>query len=119
MTLSLNRLEEPRPAIVESDDELVEKLRGGERDALTQLVKRYEAPVFQLVFRLIGNESDAEDVVQRIFVQTLQKVSGFRGRSSFKTWLYRIALNLALTLVRDDRRRRRLAPVSEPESLEI
>ena len=119
MTLSLNRLEEPRPAIVESDDELVEKLRGGERDALTQLVKRYEAPVVQLVFRLIGNESDAEDVVQRIFVQTLQKVSGFRGRSSFKTWLYRIALNLALTLVRDDRRRRRLAPVSEPESLEI
>jgi RNA polymerase sigma-70 factor (ECF subfamily) len=74
---------------------LVRGLRKGDLDAYQLLVERFERPVYNLVYRLIGHAADAEDVVQEVFLKVFRNVDRFRGHSSLKTWIYRIAVNEA------------------------
>jgi len=74
---------------------LLEGLRRGEEAAFEALILRYEQPVFSLVSRLVDNSPDAADVVQEVFLKVFRKVASFRGDSSLKTWIYRIAVNEA------------------------
>ena len=74
---------------------LLEALRRGEEAAYEALILRYEQPVFSLVSRLVDNSPDAADVVQEVFLKVFRKVASFRGDSSLKTWIYRIAVNEA------------------------
>jgi RNA polymerase sigma-70 factor (ECF subfamily) len=74
---------------------LLEALRRGEEAAFEALILRYEQPVFSLVSRLVDNSPDASDVVQEVFLKVFRKVASFRGESSLKTWIYRIAVNEA------------------------
>jgi RNA polymerase sigma-70 factor (ECF subfamily) len=69
------------------------------------LVERHSRPLFRLAFRITGNESDAEDVVQESFLRAYRQLGKFDERASFGTWLYRIATNYALDLVRARNRR--------------
>ena len=69
----------------------------GSRDAFDELVRRYRRPVYNLVRALTGGDDDAEDLVQDVFVRAFRAVRGFRGDSAFKSWLYRIAINVVHT----------------------
>jgi RNA polymerase sigma-70 factor (ECF subfamily) len=82
-------------AQVYKDALLVERLRQGEDDAFEELLSTYEDPVYNLVYRLLNQQADAPDVVQEIFVKVYRNLSQFQGKSTLKTWIYRIAVNEA------------------------
>lgn len=88
-----------------SDEVLVGRTARGDTDALNVLFHRHRTVAYRVAYRLLGNESDALDAVQDGFVNALSNLSGFGGRSSFKTWLLRIVSNAALDLGRSRRRR--------------
>lgn len=87
------------------DEELAALAAAGDGVAFETLVTRYQARVFRLACRLVGNEADAPDVMQETFLQVHRGLPGFRGESRFSTWLFRIATNAALMLRRTRARR--------------
>jgi len=78
----------------------VERARSGDSDAFRLLVEQHSRAVFRLAFRMTGNEQDAEDVVQETFLRAYRQLDRYEARSSFSTWLYRIASNYSLDLIR-------------------
>lgn len=78
----------------------IEALRSGDRDEFARLVDAYSGPIYRLGLRMLGREQDAEDVLQNTFVKILQHIKGFEQRSSLSTWIYRIASNEALMMLR-------------------
>ena len=82
----------------------VERTRAGDTAAFRVLVERYGRSVFRLAFRMTGNEFDAEDVVQETFLRAFKQLDSYESRSSFSTWLYRIAANYSLDLIRSRKR---------------
>jgi len=88
-----------------TDAAFVAKARLGDADAYRVLVERHSRALFRLAYRMTCNESDAEDVVQESFLRAYRQLGRFDERASFGTWLYRIATNCALDLVRSKKRR--------------
>lgn len=88
-----------------ADPALVAKARTGDAEAFRALVDRHSRGLFRLAFRMTGNETDAEDVVQDSFLRAYRQLNKFDERAAFSTWLYRIAVNCALDLVRLRKRR--------------
>lgn len=82
-----------RPPDGVPDEVLIEKSKNGDLDAFEQLVRRYEGKVYTIAYRFMGNHADALDLAQETFLRLYQALPGFRGESSFMTWLYRIAAN--------------------------
>jgi len=78
----------------------IDALRNGDRAEFAKLVDAYSAPIYRLGLRMLGNEQDAEDVLQNTFLSALTHLPSFEGRSSVLTWLYRIAVNEALMILR-------------------
>lgn len=97
----------------------VERTRAGDTAAFRVLVERYGRSVFRLAFRMTGNEFDAEDVVQETFLRAFKQLESYESRSSFSTWLYRIAANYSLDLIRSRKRHasRRAADGAEEEDI--
>ena len=77
------------------EDALVSALGRGAEDAYEILIQRYQQPVYSLVCRLMNDPSDAPDIVQEVFLKVFRSIGSFRGNSSLKTWIYRIAVNEA------------------------
>jgi RNA polymerase sigma-70 factor (ECF subfamily) len=77
------------------DARLLRGLRAGIEAAYEELIDRYQQPVFGMVYRLLGNQTDSSDVVQEVFVKVFRGVGSFREKSSLRTWIYRIAVNEA------------------------
>src|SRR5512143_2642239 len=78
----------------------LEALITGDRAEFAHLVDAYSSPIYRLGLRMLGTPQDAEDVLQNTFLSALTHLSKFEGRSSLSTWLYRIAANEALMLIR-------------------
>ena len=78
----------------ELEEKLLERLRARDERAFNELVKAYERRVFGLVFRMLNNRAEAEDLTQEVFVQVFKAIGTFRGESKLSTWVYRIAVNL-------------------------
>lgn len=78
----------------------IELLKKQDREAFAQLVDYASAPIYRLALRMLNDEQDAEDVLQETFIKAYQALPGFEGRSSLKTWMFRIATNEALMLLR-------------------
>jgi RNA polymerase sigma-70 factor (ECF subfamily) len=78
----------------------LEALIAGDRAEFARLVDAYSSPIYRLGLRMLGTPQDAEDVLQNTFLNALIHLPGFEGRSSLATWLYRIAANEALMLIR-------------------
>jgi RNA polymerase sigma-70 factor (ECF subfamily) len=91
-----------------NDAAVVAQVRSGDSGAFRGLVERHSRSIFRLAYRMTGSEQDAEDVVQETFLRAYRQIGRFELRSSFKTWLYRIAVNCATDLLRQ---RPRLAAV--------
>jgi RNA polymerase sigma-70 factor, ECF subfamily len=81
--------------VSEEDARILRGLRAGIEEAYEELIDRYEQQVYGMVYRLLGNQSDASDVVQEVFLKVFRGVKSFREQSSLRTWIYRIAVNEA------------------------
>jgi RNA polymerase sigma-70 factor (ECF subfamily) len=74
---------------------LVEGLRNGDEEAYATLLDRFQQPVYSLLRRLLDDPNETSDVTQDVFLKVFRNVGSFRGQSSLKTWIYRIAVNEA------------------------
>ena len=97
MATSILELSPERPAeTAEAEDlRLVETLREGTEGAYEELIQRFQQPVYALALRLLGDQGEACDVVQEVFLKVFRNIGSFRGQSSLKTWMYRITVNEA------------------------
>lgn len=86
------------------DGELVARYLAGDRRAFDELVRHYQRPIYHLAYRYLRSEADAKDLTQRTFLKVYGALPRFRAESSFRTWIYRIAINLCLNELRDRRR---------------
>jgi RNA polymerase sigma-70 factor, ECF subfamily len=99
-----------------NDAAVVAQVLAGDEDAYRILVERHSRSIFRLAYRMTANEQDAEDVVQETFLRAYRQLKRFESRSNFGTWLYRIAVNCSLDLIR--KRRRQDDSPSDPSSEE-
>ena len=83
-----------------SDQVLLEKVKAGDFQAFAALVNRYEGKVYRLSMRMLRNQQDAEDALQETFLQVHRGLKSFEGRSTFSTWLFRLATNVCLMKIR-------------------
>jgi RNA polymerase sigma-70 factor, ECF subfamily len=88
----------------DSDEELVQRCRRGDTAAFRSLVARYEQPLYNAAYRVLGNADDASDVTQTAFMEVAEHLDGYDSDRRFFSWLYRIALNAALNVARRNRR---------------
>ncbi len=91
----------------------VEALRAGDKAEFARLMDAYSTPIYRLALKMLADPQDAEDALQTTFLKAFQHIGEFEGRSSLSTWLYRIAANEALMLLR--RRRPELPLDEDPE----
>jgi RNA polymerase sigma-70 factor (ECF subfamily) len=82
------------------DDVLVRRVQAGNTEAFEELVRRYERKVYNITYRLMGNEQDASEALQDAFMRAYRFIGKFQFKSSFFTWLYRIATNVSLSKLR-------------------
>lgn len=90
---------------MENEQNLIEKSKKGDADAFSELILAYEKKIISFTYRMLGNTEDAEDAAQEVFVKAYRAISGFDGKASFKTWLYKIASNVAMDELRKRKRR--------------
>lgn len=92
--------------ISERPDEqvLVEQFKKGNKKAFNELVSLFEKGVYRLCYRFFNNEEDAMDATQEIFIKVFRALPAFEGRSSLKTWIYRIASNTCISLAEKRKR---------------
>jgi RNA polymerase sigma-70 factor (ECF subfamily) len=83
------------------DLQLLDRFSSGDREAFNDLVRKYQKQLYATLYRMVSNHEDAADILQKTFVKAFTGLGGFERRSSFKTWLYQIAINLAKNLYRD------------------
>ncbi len=88
-----------------TDSVAVAQARAGDSGAFRVLVERHSRNLFRLAYRMTGHQEDAEDVVQETFLRAYRQLSKFDDRASFGTWIYRIAANCSLDLIRARKRR--------------
>jgi len=93
---------------------LVDGLKAGSEEAFAFVLSRYRNPIYALIARILGNDSDAADVLQNVFIKVFRGLPQFQAHSSLKTWIYRIAVREALNHRRGWFRRH----VHEPSSLD-
>jgi len=84
----------------QTDAAAVALARDGDSEAFRALVERHSRAVFRLAYRMTGNASDAEDVVQETFLRAYKQLGRFESRANFGTWLHRIAVNCSIDLIR-------------------
>ncbi len=95
------------------DHSLVKACRAGQTEAFGVLVRRHQDRLYSTILRLVGSPEDAQDVLQDAFIRAFEKLNQFHGESSFYTWIYRIAVNFALSGHRK-RQNRRTAGLFRP-----
>ncbi len=96
------------------DIELVARAREGDREAFSELVRRYYERIYHTIYSLVGDRDDADDLAQEVFLKAYRSLSNFRGRSQFYTWLYRIGVNRCLDWMKSRNRRKDVSLEREP-----
>jgi len=91
--------------ISDFDNEIIKSVLEGDINAFETLVTKYEKKVYALALRITGNPEDAADMTQEAFLKAYRNLSGFRGESSFSSWLYRICSNVCLDFLRSKARK--------------
>jgi len=81
----------------------LDALKSGDRDEFARLVDAYSGPIYRMAMKMLGDGQDAEDVLQNTFLNAFKHIRSFEGRSTLATWLYRIAANEALMMIRKQR----------------
>jgi RNA polymerase sigma-70 factor (ECF subfamily) len=86
--------------VVESDEELVGRIKRGETECFETLLRRYEANVYAVAYKICKKHREAEDIAQDIFLQVFRSLDQFDNQAKFSTWLYRLSLNKSLDYIR-------------------
>jgi RNA polymerase sigma-70 factor (ECF subfamily) len=86
---------------MDDDLQLLDRCIAGDREAFDELVLKHQKALFSMLYRMVSDADDAADILQKTFVKAFTGIRGFERRSSFRTWLYQIAINLAKNLYRD------------------
>lgn len=86
---------------MDDDLSLLDRCIAGDREAFNDLVLKHQKPLYSMLYRMVSDADDAADILQKAFVKAFVGIRGFERRSSFRTWLYQIAINLAKNLYRD------------------
>ncbi len=108
------------PGLPVSDEELVKRVQEGNSEAFEELVRRYERKVYNIAYRILGNEEDATEALQDTFLRAYRFLPKFGFKSSFYTWLYRIATNVSITKLRNRKKKEAVsldAPVPDSDDL--
>lgn len=79
----------------ETDIQILDRVRTGDKDAFAGIVERYQRPLFDLALRMTGNAAEAEDIVQTAFIRMFSSLASYRRELAFRNWAYTITLNLA------------------------
>ncbi len=104
-----------RPETV-TDGEIIGRVCGGETRLFDELVRRYQDQVYGMVERFVGQQADAEDVAQEVFLKAFRGLGGFKGDAKFSTWLYRITFNMCTDWLRKNRKpERRELPMQDED----
>ncbi len=93
----------------ETDAQLVERTRAGDPAAFDSLIRKYHPRLYGMVYNMTSNHEDTNDLLQDIFAKAYRSVSGFRGQSSFYTWLYTIGVNMTINFLKKRGRRFQLS----------
>lgn len=88
------------------EQELLARVRNGQSDAFGAIVRQYQDRIFNTCWRICGNLEDARDLTQEAFLKAYERLDTFKGQSTFYTWLFRIAVNMAISFQRSGARRR-------------
>jgi RNA polymerase sigma-70 factor (ECF subfamily) len=94
-----------RPRAAANEDQLVDRLKSGDEQALETFFKLYSASLYNVAQRILGEPADSEEVIQDVFWTAYRKARFFRGNSQFSTWLYRLTVNAALGRIRSRKKR--------------
>jgi len=89
-----------------SDIQLVERCRAGDMEAYSALVRRHQDRVLNVIYRFVSDYEDARDIAQEVFIKAYRGLSSFEGKAQFGTWVYRIAVNAAISHARKKSRRK-------------
>src|SRR5438105_6161969 len=116
--LSATEKAEALGASRDEDLEHIDRFLAGDRAAFDELVRRHERPIYYLAMRYLHDHDEASDIMQRTFVRAFEKLGDFERRSLFRTWLFRIAVNLCKNRIRDQGRWQKTDP-EEEESLQV
>jgi RNA polymerase sigma-70 factor (ECF subfamily) len=101
------------------EKQIIRRAKAGDASAFAELVRRYSQRVYNLALRMMRNRQDAEDVLQETFLSAYEKIRDFDGRSTFYTWLYRIAVNASLMKLRSKHYTKTFVPLDDAETAEL
>jgi RNA polymerase sigma-70 factor, ECF subfamily len=105
MSVVTPSVQDERAASREADAEMLRAVLAGDATAYRGLVEKYQGRVYALLYGMVRNREDARDLTQDAFVKAYRSLEGFRLEAGFYTWMYRIAMNLAIDFVRKRKRR--------------
>ena len=100
-TLSASPTSTPPPT---DENELVERFQNGEKEVFNELVIKYQGKIYNLVYKYVPNSETARDLSQEIFIKAFRALPHFKRQSAFYSWLYRIAINLCIDFIRQQKR---------------
>jgi RNA polymerase sigma-70 factor (ECF subfamily) len=98
----------------DQDESLVERYRDGDRAAFAALVRKYQKPIYNAAYRVLGREEDASDITQAVFLKVAERLDQYDARYKFFSWIYRIAVNESLNLLKENGRE---GPLEDEEEL--
>ena len=93
----------PTPPSID-EKELVKRFQNGEKEVFNELVIRYQGKIYNLVYKYVSNAETARDLSQEIFIKAFRALPNFKRQSAFYSWLYRIATNLCIDFLRQQKR---------------
>lgn len=91
---------------MDADVKLIERYLEGDTTAVDELVIKYQKQIYALIYRMTKDIEDAKDLTQKTFIKALNGIKGFKKKSSFKTWLYQIAINTSINHLRQNKHKK-------------
>lgn len=101
----------------DADGDLVDGCRNGDRVAFATLVTRYQRPIYNAAFRVLGSVEDASEITQIVFLRVVERLEDYDSQYKFFSWIYRIAINESIDLLRRNRREEPLDDGIEPADM--
>ncbi len=83
-----------------TENELIERIKKGNRDAFTELMEKYQTQVFNIAYGMLSDYEDASDATQEVFIKIYKSIASFKGQSAFTTWVYVICRNVCNDILR-------------------
>lgn len=97
-----------------TDELLVKKAKQKNIEGFDELIKRYEKKIYNLAYKMLGSEDDAKDVLQEVFILAFKNINKFEEKSTFSTWIYRIAINACIKKIKEKKTTPLVTDNSEP-----